>query len=146
MKGQLVNPRVGQHDDPQDSHESSTVAENVAGALAYFTFVAAIIFLAVEPYRRSRFVRFHAIQCLFYSAAAAVIFVVLRLLGAVLFVIPTLGPMLVTIVDVVVGLAVVLTWLVLVVKAFQGERFGLPLLGALAERYAESNGDAPPKS
>src|ERR1700740_2161168 len=35
---------------------------NLAGALAYFTFVLAIVFLFVNPYRKNRFVRFHSIQ------------------------------------------------------------------------------------
>jgi len=56
----------------------------------------------------------------------------------VLFIIPVLGPLLVLLVSTVVALAVVVIWLVLVVKAFQGEMFKLPLLGDFAEQYAGS--------
>jgi uncharacterized membrane protein len=49
-----------------------------------------------------------------------------------------LGPLLVLLLSIVVGLAYVVIWLVLVVKAFQGVMFKLPMLGDLAERYAGS--------
>jgi len=61
----------------------------------------------------------------------------LRLLGLVLAMIPVLGPLLVLVVDAVVALAIVLVWLVLLIKALQGERLGLPLLGAIAEQRAD---------
>lgn len=112
--------------------------ENIAGALAYVTFVPAIIFLLVKPYRRDEFVRFHSLQCLAVWAAALVLALVLKLVGLVLFIIPMLGPLLVLLLDVVVPLAGIFLWLVLLVKAFQGESFRLPWLGDLAQKYAAS--------
>lgn len=109
---------------------------SLAGALAYFTFVPAIVFLFVDPYRKNRFMRFHSIQCLLFSGAVILLSAVLRLAGLVIFLIPLLGPLLVAVIDVVVALAAVLLWLVLVVKAFQGEMFKLPILGDFAERYS----------
>src|SRR5215469_7644976 len=55
--------------------------ENIAGALAYFTFVPAIVFLLVDPYRKNRFVRFHAVQCLLVWLVGAVVALALRVLG-----------------------------------------------------------------
>lgn len=109
---------------------------NLAGALAYFSFVPAIVFLFVDPYRKSRFVRFHSIQCLLLWGAVIVLAAVLRLAGLVVFFIPLLGPLVVAVVDVVVALAAVFLWLVLVVKAFQGEMFKLPILGDFAEQHS----------
>lgn len=109
---------------------------NLAGALAYFSFVPAIVFLFVDPYRKNRFVRFHSIQCLLLWGAVIVLAAVLRLAGLVVFLIPLLGPLVVAVVDVVVALAAVFLWLVLVVKAFQGEMFKLPVLGNFAEQHA----------
>jgi uncharacterized membrane protein len=111
--------------------------ENVAGALAYFTFVPAIVFLLLDPYRKNKFVRFHAVQCLVVWLAAIVVALALRILGMVVFLIPILGPLLVVIVDVAVILAALLLWLVLMVKALQGERFALPWLGAVAHRHSD---------
>jgi uncharacterized membrane protein len=109
---------------------------NLAGALAYFTFVPAIVFLFVNPYRKNRFVRFHSIQCLLFSGAVIALGAVLSLAGLAVFLIPHLGPLVVAVVDVVVALAVMFQWLVLVVKAFQGAMFKLPVLGDFAEQHS----------
>lgn len=113
------------------------LAENIAGALAYFTFIAAIIFLFRPPYNRNRFVRFHSWQCISLWLAAVVIGAVLRLASLLIFLIPVLGPLLVMLASVLAALALALIWVVVVVKALQGEMFELPVLGAVAERYAE---------
>src|ERR1700760_4654206 len=48
---------------------AAPLADNVAGMLAYFTIIPAIVFLLIEPYNRNRFVRFHCFQCLFTAGA-----------------------------------------------------------------------------
>lgn len=110
--------------------------EKVAAALAYFTLVPAILFLSIEPYNKNQFVRYHSVQCLLVWAAAILAAIVLKVVGLVLFLIPVAGPLLVFLAWVVAALASLLLWLVLIVKAFQGELFQLPLLGNIAERYA----------
>jgi uncharacterized membrane protein len=110
--------------------------ENIAGALAYLTFVPAIVFLLVEPYNKNRFVRFHSVQCLLLGGAAILLGIALKLASVVLLIIPVLGPLVVLVVSTVVALAVVVIWLVLVIKAFQGDMFKLPLLGDLAGQQA----------
>ena len=110
--------------------------ENLAGAIAYLTFIPAVVFLLVEPYKRDRFVRFHSIQCLLAWIAGLVVWAVLRLTSLVLFFIPVAGPLLVVLIYAVVILAAVVVWLVLLVKAVQGEIFKLPVLGDIAGRLA----------
>lgn len=110
--------------------------ESVAGALAYFTFIPAIIFLVVEPFKTNRFVHFHSVQCLFLWGAGILLALALKLAGLLLFIIPVLGPLLVVLVSMVVTIAAVVIWLVLVVKAFQGHMFKLPVLGDFAEQQA----------
>jgi len=110
--------------------------ENVAGALAYFTFVPAALFLFRQPFSRNRFVRFHSIQCLLFWLAGFAAAAVLKLATLALFVVPVVGPLFVLLSSMVVGLAAVFVWLVLVVKAFQGEMFRLPVLGAFADEKA----------
>ncbi|HET9305210.1 MAG TPA: hypothetical protein VFO46_04215 [Candidatus Sulfotelmatobacter sp.] len=112
------------------------LSESVAGGLAYFTFLPALVFLLLEPYKKSGFIRFHSMQCLLATVALILVGVVLKLAGLLLFIVPVLGPLLVLIVDVTAGLAAVFVWLVLVVKALQGETFKLAWLGDLAERYS----------
>jgi uncharacterized membrane protein len=113
--------------------------ETLAGAFAYLTFLPAIIFLFLEPYRRNRFVRFHSLQCLMLSGSVIVVGGFLKLAALILFIIPVLGPLLVVLTASTVGLAAVVIWVVVVVKALQGEMFKLPLLGAFAEKYAEAS-------
>lgn len=112
--------------------------ESIAGALAYFSFIPAIIFLLVEPYRSNHFVRFHSIQCLLFCLATAVVASVLRLLGLVVLWIPRIGPLFLVLIGTVSALAALLVWIVLIVKALQGEMFQLPWAGPLAEERANA--------
>jgi uncharacterized membrane protein len=110
--------------------------ERVAGALAYITFLPAIIYLLLEPYKKNYFVRFHSIQCLLFFVALIGVAAAARVITLFVVLIPILGPLLVVLILVVAGIAAFVLWLVLLVKALQGEVFKLPALGDLAERYA----------
>jgi uncharacterized membrane protein len=112
------------------------LSENFAGALAYFTFVPAALFLVWKPFNRNRFVRFHSIQCLLFWLAGFAAAAVLKLATLALFFVPVVGPLFVLLSSMVVGLAAAFVWLVLVIKAFQGEMFKLPVLGAFADEKA----------
>src|SRR5271165_2832125 len=63
---------------------ATPMAENVAGMLAYFTIIPAIIFLLIEPYNRNRFVRFHSFQCLFTAVALIVIQIVFSIFSHII--------------------------------------------------------------
>ncbi len=108
---------------------STPMEENVAGMLAYFTIIPAIIFLLVEPYNRNRFVRFHSFQCLFTCAALIVLHILLSFFGYFI-------PVLMFGVWGLLGLAELALWILLVVKAYQHEMFKLPIVGDLAEKQA----------
>ena len=108
---------------------ATPMAENVAGMLAYFTIIPAIIFLLIEPYNRNRFVRFHSFQCLFTCAALIVIQIVLSIFSHII-------PVLMFGVWGLLGLAELALWLLLVFKAYQHEMFKLPIVGDLAESQA----------
>lgn len=115
---------------------AAPLAENVAGMLAYFTIIPAIIFLLIEPYNRNRFVRFHSFQCLFVAVALVVIDVVLMILASILHLIPVIGWMVMAIMWPLYSLAVLALWLLLVIKAYQHQIFKLPVIGDLAEKQA----------
>jgi uncharacterized membrane protein len=110
--------------------------ENVAGALAYFTFIPATAFLLLAPYSKNRFVRFECLQSLFLTLICLLLGIAIKLASPILFLVPLVGPLFVSLVSIVGALAAVMVWLVLVVKAFQGEVLKLPVLGELAERRA----------
>lgn len=115
---------------------SSGLASNVAGALAYFTIIPAIIFLVVEPYNKDRFIKFHAFQSLFFNIAWVVLMIGMMIIGIVLGFIPVIG----WILDILLWLAIVLggfgLWLFTMYKAYNNEKFMLPVIGKLADQQA----------
>jgi uncharacterized membrane protein len=109
------------------------MTDNVAGMLAYITIIPAIVFLVVAPYNKSRFVRFHAFQCIFLTVAWFALGIALSILASI----PFLG-WLTVLVWPVVGLAGLALWIVLLLKANQGQMFKLPVIGDLAEKQANA--------
>jgi uncharacterized membrane protein len=110
---------------------ASGMADNVAGMLAYFTIIPAILFLVLEPYNKSRFVRFHAWQSIFFTLAWWVLWIGLRIVVHI----PILG-FLTLLVWPLVGLGGFILWIILVMKANQNQMFKLPVIGDLAEKQA----------
>lgn len=120
------------------SGKVGSLPESLVGGLAYLTFIPAIVLLTREPYKRNFFVRFHAIQCLLLWVAMVGAAAAVKIIVVVVSFIPVAGPLFEVLITMMAALAAFLLWVVLVVKALQGERFKLPLLGNLAEGYAGS--------
>jgi uncharacterized membrane protein len=108
---------------------NSGLADNVAGMLAYVTIIPAIIFLLVEPYNRSRFIRFHSWQCIFFNIGWWILWMGLHIVAHI----PFLG-FLSILVWPLIGLGGFILWLILLIKANQGQMFKLPVIGDLAEK------------
>jgi len=121
---------------PPPPAASTGLEENIAGMLAYFTIIPAIIFLLIEPYNRNRFVRFHSFQCIFGFVAVIVIDIALKILTSILHLVPVAGWMLSTLLWGLWSLALLVLWLLLVFKAYQHEMFKLPIVGDMAEKQA----------
>src|SRR5580698_7820222 len=111
------------------------LSEPLAGALAYF-LLPAMVFLFSGPYKKNRFVKFHSYQCIAVCLFAVIVAAILRLLDFFLVLIPVLGHLLVWLATLLLSLAWVTLWVVLVVKALQGEMFKLPVAGNIAEKQA----------
>lgn len=103
-------------------------ADRAVAAVAYLTFVAGAVILLLPEFRRSRFIRFHAWQ----SVLLWGVFFVLTV--AALFLSNVAAAMLFLLFGILVSLAMLFLWIVLTLKAWQGERFELPLFGELAAR------------
>jgi uncharacterized membrane protein len=108
---------------------TSGLSDNAAGALAYATIIPAIIFLIVEPYNKSSYVRFHSWQSIFLGIAACALQIVLSA-------IPIIGWILLPF----VFLALLLLWIFVMFKALNGKRIMLPIIGPLAEKQAGGQG------
>ena len=107
------------------------LTDNVAGALAYVTIIPAILFLVLEPFNKKRFIRFHAFQCIFFAIVWTVLWIILTFIGRI----PFLGWATVLLWP-LISLAGFVIWLILVLKAYQGQMFKLPVIGDIAEQQA----------
>jgi uncharacterized membrane protein len=111
----------------------SGLSDNAAGGLAYLTIIPAIVFLIIEPFKRSSFVRFHAWQSILFFVAWAVIDI---LIGLVQNLVPSTVFLTLTVLQ-LVGIAIFVVWIVVFVSAFNGKRIKLPIIGAMAEKQAD---------
>jgi uncharacterized membrane protein len=118
---------------PEETPQTG-LSDNAAGAIAYITFIPAIIFLLLAPYNQKPFIRFHAWQSILLAVAAIVIDIVLGIvLGITLLFLPlSLHFLLWRLID----LCWLAIWVICVFSAFNGRRFKLPLIGDLAEKQA----------
>jgi uncharacterized membrane protein len=114
-----------------DSNPSG-LSDNAAGGIAYITLIPAIVFLIIEPFKRSSYVRFHAWQSIFFFVAWAVIDI---LVGVVQNIVPSAVFLTLTVLQ-LVGLAIFVVWIFVFVSAFGGKRLKLPIIGDLAEKQA----------
>src|ERR1700741_1239477 len=112
----------------------SGLSENAAGGLAYITVIPAIIFLIVAPYNNNSYIRFHSWQCIFMAIAWFVIDVAIGIFGRMLVFFRVISFALYPL----IALAMLILWLMVLIKAFNGERFKLPIIGDLAEKQANS--------
>jgi uncharacterized membrane protein len=105
------------------------LGEKIVAALAYFTFLPAVLFLLVGPYRWSPLVRFHAFQSVLFHIAWAVLGIAL---GVVAFTLAS--GIAVLVLWPLYGFASLLIWSLLVLKALREELFQLPGVGPIALR------------
>ena len=109
-----------------DSKGKSGLEGNLAGALCYLVWaITGVIFLIME--KDNSFVRFHALQSIITSMA---LFVITIILG----IIPIIG----WIISLLLTPVILLLWLFMMWKAYQGERFKLPFVGKFVEKQVDS--------
>jgi uncharacterized membrane protein len=125
---------------------------NVAAALGYPIGIIAIISLIIE--KENRFVRFHALQSLLLHVAWIVVVIVLMFL---LFILAIFGIAASAAggdaggaVGGIFGVLISLIWMVVIaayiggliyaaVKAYGGNKFMLPVIGAMADKWTGGN-------
>ena len=110
---------------------------NVEAGLSYlFSIIGGLIFYFGE--KQNRFVRFHAMQSILFNAFWIVLFIVLFTVQSFLYASVILIPLgiVFTCLTILLPLALLVVWIVLMVYAFQGKYFKLPVIGDYAEKYA----------
>jgi uncharacterized membrane protein len=104
------------------------IEPNVAGLLCYLgVWITGIIFFVIE--KKNNWIRFHAAQSL-------VLFGSFALTAMALGWIPVFG----RVVTAVLGITGFILWIVLMVKAYHGERYKVFIAGDIAESMAASTG------
>jgi uncharacterized membrane protein len=130
-------PPQGGFPPPQQPYQPSSMPGNVAATLCYaLGIITGILFLFLEPYNRDRNIRFHAWQSIFALGGAVALQIGLSILGVIASYVFGLFGVLVGLMNLGVSLLTLGLWIFLMVKAYQGERFSLPVIGPLAEQKA----------
>ena len=104
---------------------------NVAALLAYlFGWVGGLVFFLTE--KENKFVRFAAMQSILLSVGAMVLYWVLGVvIAALAFATYGLGALLGLLMP-LLGVGFLVVWIMLMVKAYNGEEWELPVVGKIA--------------
>jgi uncharacterized membrane protein len=106
---------------------STGLSPNIAGLLCYVAgWITGIIFLVLE--QKNKFVRFHAAQSI-------VAFGTITVAGVILGLIPLVGVAFSSI----IGIVGFIVWIIMMVKAANGEWYKLPWAGDVAEKIVASS-------
>jgi uncharacterized membrane protein len=149
--GNVVNPRavvcvhcgVPLQPSPggQTAETAAGLPSNTAAALCYlFTLITGIIFLLMT--KDDDFVRFHAKQAITVGVAFIVLLIAVTIVNFILSLvfgfipaIAIIGALLTTLLSLAVWLGGLALVIFLMVSAYQGKRYQLPVLGNLAESW-----------
>ena len=120
-----------------ETETSSGLDENVAGALSYLLGpITGILFYLIEE--ENEFVRFHAVQSTIVFGGLVVLSLLIGVLTSIFALIPIIG----WIIGLVLGLVSLLLapiglvlWVLLMYKAYDGDRFELPVVGEMSAKY-----------
>jgi uncharacterized membrane protein len=113
------------------------LTRNVAGALCYsLGIITGILFMVLEPYRRDRFVRFHAMQSILYFGFAVVFSIAWSIIIGTLMHISGWVFVVAFPIRMIIRLAMFGLWLYVMYQAYQDREFRIPILGAIASKQA----------
>jgi uncharacterized membrane protein len=111
----------------EPSGTSTGLSPNIAGLLCYVgIWISGIIFFVLE--QKNKFVRFHAAQSI-------VAFGTITVAGILLGLIPVVGRAFASI----IGIIGFIVWIIMIVKASNGEWYKLPWAGDVAEKIVASS-------
>jgi uncharacterized membrane protein len=117
---------------PMPASPTEGIQENVAGLLCYlFGWLSGLIFLLID---KRPFVRFHAVQSIGLNIAMVVVYFAVAFTFVMLHFLH-MGFLALAIYP-VLGLAMFALWIFMMYKAYQHEKFMLPVIGKIAEDMA----------
>ena len=148
-KDQSASEEKPQSESPETTVQSPPVISNtgteetstnmdpkLAALLAYvFLWVGGLIFYLIES--KNKYVRFHALQSILFNVSYIVILVMLGVVSSIFGSIPGLGLIVVPLIGLLsaaIWLGFFVIWIMLMVKAYQGEKWLLPIISDIAEK------------
>ena len=117
--------------------ESSTgMSANVAGLLCYVAgWITGIVFVVLE--KKSTFVKFHAWQSIMIFGVLTVVQIILSIIGTIAWTSFSLGLWrFANVLGIIVWVITVGLWIALMILAYQGKMWKVPLAGNWAEKQA----------
>ncbi len=113
------------------SQYTSLTPNVAAGVAAVFPLIGGIVLLIVE--KKDEFVRFWSMQSIYFGGAMFVLSIILTILAMI----PIVGCV-TSILGMIVYLGALVLWIITIIKAFQGERWLIPVLGEMAEKQLKN--------
>lgn len=108
---------------PPAASEGPSDTGKILAGIGYLTGIVALIAILIEPYKDEKFVRLHAFQ--------ALALYVVMIVASILNVIPILGQ----IIWLVAWIAVAVFAIIGAIKAFQGQRYEMPIVYNFIKNY-----------
>ncbi len=128
---------------PAPTAAAGGISANVAAMLTYLPFcliglACAILFgFILDPYKKDRFIRFHAWQSLALHGAFVVFWIGWTMFAFVLTAVARGFAMITFPVGMLIGLAAFILMIFLMIKAYGNQLFKLPLIGDWAENQSK---------
>lgn len=126
--GTRVGPGYAAGSGNPEAGDIAGLTKHQLGAVAYLTPIPAVLILLTGPFRGSRFLRFHAYQCLLLSLVA----ILVSGLTGMVALFGTVGRLMATILNLLLAVA----WLAAALAAFRGHQLHLPFIGTVADTQA----------
>ncbi|MFH1873589.1 MAG: DUF4870 domain-containing protein [Pseudomonadota bacterium] len=121
--------------DTPPTNKGTGLAPNIASLLCYICMpITSIIFLLIE--KDNTDVRFHAWQGTAFGVTYIAAVIGLQILAAIFGAIASVLGIIVGFLIPIVGLIAFIIWIVCLIKAYQGERWRIPVVGDFAAKKA----------
>ena len=131
-----TEPKPAESVPAMPADEGSGVAPNIAATIcAALPLVGGIIFLVLE--KKNAFVRFWAMQSVFFGGASIAISLLIQIATFILAHIPIIGwlmALLLVFAGMAFGFAILIVWVITIIKAFSNKEWDIPYLGRLARK------------
>lgn len=120
---------------PVQPTKGTGLAPNIASLLCYICMpITSIIFLLIE--KENLDVRFHAWQGTAFGVGYILVIIALEILAAIFGAIASVLGIIIGFFIPIVGLIAFVVWIVCLIKAYQGERWRIPVVGDFAAKKA----------